>query len=109
MSINNTTAFNAEEIRDTNDHDSVIVYNGEFVVKSLIIENDHDQEVTLQCWGSAHSDFSSPYPIGNSWTQSANSNDFQSCGTYHPYWKIRASYAVAPTSGNLTVHVYGVS
>ena len=109
MSVNQDAVFNAEEIRDTNTHTSSQVYNGDMVIKSLIVENGHNQTGTFQCEGSAHSDFSNPFLIGSSWDVSANTNSLQTCDSYIPYWRIKVSYASAPSSGSLSVVVLGVS
>ena len=108
MSLNENTPFDGEEIRDTNDHSSDVVYNGDFLTKTLVVENDHNQEGTFLCEGSARSDFSKPYDIGTEWTVAANTTIYQTCESYHKYWRITASYATAPTTGDLTIHILGV-
>ena len=108
MSVNQSLAFDNLEIRDTNDHTSVVVFNGEFTIKTLIIENGLNQQVSFQCEGSAHSDFSNPFLIGSSWPATANTNLYQTCDSYIPYWRVIATCASAPTSGGLTVIVLGV-
>ena len=106
--LNKDKAFDAEAIRDTNDHTSIEINNGDFVVKSLIIENGLNQEVTFQCQGSAEAGFSNPFDIGGEWSVAANTNQLQTCDSYIPFWRIIASCSVAPTSGTLTVFVLGV-
>jgi len=108
MSVNQQLAFNNEAIRDTNAHNSDVVFNGDFTIKTLIIENGLNQTVTFQCQGSAHSDFSNYFNIGSTWDTSASTNIYQSCSTYIPYWRVVAQCSTAPTSGGLTVVILGV-
>ena len=108
MSINNTKAIDELEIRDTSDHTSSIVFNGEFIIKTLIVENGLNQDVTFQCEGSSDEAFTNSFLIGSTWDVTANTNSFQTCDTYIPYWRIVATCASAPTTGNLTVIVLGV-
>jgi len=107
--INQEKTFDAEAIRDTSSHNGSVVYNGDFVIKSLIVENGLNQAVTFQCQGSAHSDFSNVFNIGSSWDVSASTNLFQTCDSYIPYWRIVAQCSTVPTSGTLTVIILGVS
>lgn len=109
MSINNTKTFDALAIRDTNDHTSSAVFNGEFIIKTLIIENGLNQIVTFQCQGSSDAAFTNMFLIGSEWGSNANSNTYQTCDTYIPYWRIIATCDTAPTTGSLTVIVLGVN
>lgn len=108
MSVNQQLAFEAEEIRDTDAHNSDVVFNGDFTIKTLIIENGLNQTVTFQCQGSAHEDFSNPFNIGTTWDVSASTNIYQSCSTYIPYWRVVAQCGSSPSTGSLTVIVLGV-
>lgn len=108
MGINTEKVFDAEAIRNTADHTSSEVFNGEFVIKTLIVENGLNQEVTFQCQGSAEASFSNPFDIGTSWPVTANTNIYQTCDSYIPYWRLVATCATAPTTGTLTVFVIGV-
>ena len=56
--LNTETPINALAIRDTSEHNSDVVFNGDFFMKTLVVENGLNQAVTFQCEGSAHSDFS---------------------------------------------------
>ena len=96
--------FDEEEIRDTNTHNGTTIYLGEFRLKTIIIENELNQQVTLQCQGSAHSDFSNNFNIGNSWNVAASTDTYETCDSYFPYMRLTATCATAPTSGSLTVH-----
>lgn len=109
MSINLSTTFDAEAIRDTSSHNGSTVYNGSFIIKTIIIENGLDEDVTLQCQASMHADFASSFDVGAPFDQAATTVDYQSCDTYFPYWRIEATCGTAPTTGVLTIHVMGVS
>jgi len=108
MSVLTEKTFTALEIRDTDSHTGDTVFNGDYTIKTIIIENGLDQIVTFQCQGSMHADFSNMFLIGGTWDISASINTYQSCDTYFPYWRLIATCAVAPTTGDLTVHVIGV-
>ena len=109
MSINTEKAFDALEIRDTAEHTSKEIFNGEFIVKTLILENGLNQSVSFQCQGSAEEGFSNPFDIGAPWSVAANTNSYQSCSAYIPYWRVIATCDTAPTSGDLTVFVMGAN
>ena len=108
MSVNSQNTFTDEAIRDTSSHNGDVVFNGDFVIKTLIIENGLNQAVTFQCQASAHSDFSNSFNVGSTWDVSASTNTYQTCDSYFPYWRIVAQCGTAPTSGDLTVIVLGV-
>ena len=108
MSILEEKTFSAYEIRDGEIHEGGIVFNGEFTIKTIIIENSLDKSVALQCEASMHKDFSNHFPVGGEFEVAANKNTYQSSDTYFPYWRVVAKCSEAPTVGNLTVHVIGV-
>ena len=108
--VNKETLFNVVEIRDTSSHTGVMQNLHDFQLKTIIIENNHNQAVTLQCRASAHDDFSASFDVGPSFEVPANTVTYQTCDSFFPFMNLVASYATAPTSGNLTVHFveYGV-
>lgn len=109
MSVNKQSSISALAIRDTSAHDGDIVFNGDFVIKTLIIENGLNQSVTLQCSGSANSDFSNSFNIGSPFDVTGTTNTYMTCETYIPYWRVTATCSVAPSSGTLSVVVFGVA
>ena len=109
MSVLSEKTFNEVEIRDTSDHTGDTVFNGSYVVKTIIIENSLNQTVTFQCQASMHADFSNNFDVGAEWDVSASTNAYQTCESYFPYWRLVASCASSPSSGDVTVHVLGVS
>jgi len=109
MSVNRAYTISAAAIRDTNALNGDVIFNGDFVVKTLIVENGLNQTVTLQCQGSANADFSNSFNIGASWDVAAATNTYMTCDTYIPYWRVVATCSVAPASGTLSVLVLGVN
>jgi len=109
VSVNIQKSIDALAIRDTSAKNGDVVFNGAFVIKTLIIENGLNQTVTLQCQGSANADFSNSFNIGTSFDVSASTNTYMTCETYIPYWRIVATCSVAPASGTLTVITFGVA
>jgi len=108
MSVNSQNTFTDEAIRDTSSHNGDMVFNGDFVVKTLIIENGLNQIVAIQCQASANSDFSNYFNVGSSFDVPASTNTYQTCESYFPYWRVVATCASSPTTGTLTIIVLGV-
>jgi len=100
-----TLVFDAEEIRSTSKVMSSTSDNEYFMIKTLIIENSHNQSFTAQCWGSRHSDMSNKFLIGGEWGIPADTNMYQTCDSFIPYWAIEVWAGTAPTSGNITIDV----
>jgi len=109
MAINQARPISALAIRDTSAHPSEVVFNGDFIIKTLVVENSLNQTVSFQCQGSANSDFSNAFNIGSSWDVVASTNTYMTCETYIPYWRITATCSVAPASGTLSVIVFEVA
>ena len=108
MSVNSQNTFTDEAIRDTSAHNGATVFNGDFVIKTLIIENGLNQTATFQCQASAHEDFSNSFNVGTEWDVGASTNTYQTCDSYFPYWRAVVTCDTAPTTGTLTVIVLGV-
>jgi len=109
MSLARTKAIDALSIRDTSAHTSELAENGDITIKTIVIENGLNQEVSIQCVGSANADFSNSFLIGAPFTVSAETNSFGTCDSYIPYWKAIVTCSVAPTDGELTVIIFGVT
>jgi hypothetical protein len=107
--INTDKTFDAVAIRDTSDHEGDIIFNGDFVIKTIVVENEMNETVTCQCQGSVHDDFSNSFDVGGEWDVLASTNLPQTCDAYYPYWRIVATCAIAPTTGTITAHVIGVN
>ena len=95
--------FENEEIRDTSVHWSVLMDNRGFQLKTVIIENDLNQAVTFECWASRHADFSHSFIVGSSFDITADTDDYQTCDSYFPFMKVKATCSTAPTTGFLNV------
>jgi len=108
MSVLSEKTFDDLEIRDTNGHNGATVFNGSFVVKTIIIENELNQAVTFQCQASMHDDFSNSFDVGSEWSVTASTNSYQTCDSYFPYWRLVATCSSSPSSGDVTVYVLGV-
>ena len=108
--VNQETLFSAVEVRDTSAHIGTMQDLYDFQLKTIIIENTHNQAVTLQCRASAHDDFSASFDVGPSFEVAANTNTYQTCESFFPFMNLTATYATAPTTGSLTIHFveYGV-
>lgn len=98
--------FDAEAIRDTNLKTSTTADSQAFILKTIIIENKLDQDVTLQLCASANADFSNSFNVGSSFVVSANTNSYQTTESYFPYMKVTAQCSTAPTTGDLTVFLF---
>jgi hypothetical protein len=106
--IREDKAFDAEAIRNTSLYTSPIIDNVGFAIKTLIIENGLNQDVTFTCEGSARSDFSQYFTIA-SFPHTATTVGYQTCDSYIPYWRLKAQCASAPSSGTLTVFIERIS
>ena len=108
--VNQEMTFDALAIRDTSNHNGIIINNYDFQLKTIIIENGLNQAVTLQCQASAHSDFSANFNVGSSFQVSANTNTYQTCDAFFPFMRLSAICGSSPTTGALTIHFiqYGV-
>lgn len=102
--VNTEKTFDAIEIRDTSSHNGSLINNFDFQLKTIIIENELNQVVTLQCQASCHSDFSHVFNVGSPFDVSANTDIYQTCDSYFPYMRLTAVCSVAPTTGTLTIH-----
>lgn len=95
-------AFLSEEIRDTNSHNSSVIENIGYSVKTIIIENHLNQEVSFQCQGSRNG-LANWFEVGNGFNVSANTDIYQTCDAYFPYMRLTAQPSIAPTTGDLSV------
>jgi len=103
--VNTEKTFDALAIRDTSGHNGSTIDLFDFRLKTIIIENGLDQQVTLQCQGSAHDDFSNSFNIGSSFNVAATTDTFQTCDSYFPYMRMTAICGSSPTTGDLTVYL----
>ena len=102
--VNSEKTFDALEIRDTSAHNGTQINNYDFQLKTIVVENGLNQEVSFQCQASVHDDFSNTFNVGTAWPVSASTNTYQTCDSYFPYMRLVATCASSPSSGDLTVH-----
>ena len=108
--VNQEIAMDAIAIRDTAVHEGSLTNLYDFQLKTIIIENNLNKDVTIQCLASPHSDFSSSFNVGSPFVIAANMSTYQTCDSFFPYMKLTAQCAESPTTGAITVHFleYGV-
>ena len=94
--------FDAEEIRDTNAHTSDESVTGGFLAKTIFIENGHNQTGTFQLQGAIDSVW---IDVGSSCDVAATTNDYKTVTDYFPKFRIKATYATAPTTGSLDLYI----
>lgn len=109
------TAFNALAITDTNVHDALIDVSNIQGQKFIILNNSHNQGMTLTLHARSLSGLSYDYVVMGSKTPVAGGVaiytdiDFPALHAPIESLRIRAQFAVAPTSGSLIVVVGGIS
>jgi len=101
-SMDDDKIFSAEAIRDTNEHISAESYTDEFSAKTIFVENGHDQSGAFQLQGAIDSVWVS---VGSSFNIAATTNDYRTVTDYFPKFRIAVTYATAPTTGSLDLHI----
>jgi hypothetical protein len=94
--------FDALAIRDTASKDSSVSVSGEFMAKTIFIENSLNQEVTLQLQGKRNG---TKVNIGAPFVVAASTNSYQTVSAYFPKYCMTAQCSVAPASGSLSVYI----
>lgn len=100
--VNSEKTFDAEAIRDTSSHTGSVINNYDFQLKTIIIHNHLDQQVTLQCQASINGT-SDWFNVGSSFNVSASTDTYQTCDSYFPYMRLTAQCGSSPTTGDVTV------
>ena len=95
--------FTDEAIRDQVDHTSGTAYMGEFNAETILVYNGLDQDVSFQLQGSI--DDTTWIDVHDTFSIVKNTNDYAVVTHYFPSYRIVASCAVTPTTGNLNVWV----
>ncbi len=101
--VNSEKTFNALEIRDTSSHNGDVINNYDFQLKTIIIHNHLDQQVTLQCQASIDGT-NNWFNVGSSFNVSASTDTYQTCDSYFPFMRLSAQCGSSPSSGDLTVY-----
>jgi hypothetical protein len=94
--------FDGEAIRDTSNHTSAVSMSGEYLAKTIFIMNGLNQQVTLQLQGARDSVWLN---VGSSFNVSASTNIYQTVSDYFPQYRMIASCASSPSSGDLDVWI----
>lgn len=95
--------FKASAIRDTSSHNSTNAKSGEFMAKTIAVENGLNEQLTCQLQGSMEE--TKWFDIGSSWNVAATTDNFQTVDTYFPFYRLQVICGTSPTSGTLTVCV----
>ena len=105
MSIaNENKIIDALSIRDTSGHDSVVDESKGYIPKSLVVQNNLNQQVSCLLEGDIDESFSNPM-IVNTFVVAANTDDYDVLTDYLPFFRVTATCSVAPTTGALTVYI----
>lgn len=99
--IGEAQIFTNEAIRGTSAVNSFSGENSGFRVKTIIVSNGLNQDVSIQCQGSR--DGSTWFAVGTPWSVATTITTFQTCETYFPFLRAVATCAVAPTTGTLNL------
>jgi len=108
--------FDAEEIRDTNAHNSSVYHNTWHadtharvlgIKKTIIYKNGLNQACSLQVQGSVDQAFTDPVAINSAINAAASMSVplYEAASDYFPYLRIVTTCSVAPASGSLDVWV----
>jgi type 1 fimbria pilin len=97
------SVFTALQIRNTSVQTSSVSASGEFMAKTLVIDNGLNQTVTLQLQGS--DDNTLWLNVGATFDVTATTADYQTVADFFPYYRLTAVCSVAPTTGDLDVRV----
>lgn len=101
--------FTDEEIRDTNTHNSSIVLGGDYDVFTIFIDNQLDQNVTIQIYGNRIPNVTKAVTIGTEWTVNTTDQGAKTINIINngwlPYIFIKVTAADTPTSGELNAYV----
>lgn len=98
--------FDSEEIRDTDDHNSLVYFARVYAIKRTVLyKNGLNQAVELQVQGSVDKAFTDPVAVGAAISAAASMSVplYETMSDYFPYLRIVATCTIAPTSGSLSV------
>ena len=101
-SMDQDCVFVNEAIRDTSAHNSLVSFSGEFIAKTIIVKNSLNQIATMQLQGS-DAGASTWLDIGAPSAVAASTNIYLTVSDFFPNFRVVATCAIAPSSGNLNV------
>lgn len=94
--------FDDLAIRNTVLQDSSESNSGEFLAKTIFIENSLNQDVTFQLQGKRNG---TKVNIGAPFVVTASTNSYQTVSAYFPKYCMTAQCSIAPASGSLSVYI----
>ena len=92
----------SEQIRDTNVKTSIESKSGEFLAKTIFIENGLNQAVTLQLQGARNAVWLN---VGIPFVVNASTNIYETVSDFFPKYRMTAQCSIAPTTGVLDVYL----
>jgi hypothetical protein len=95
--------FVDEAIRVSTTVNSTIAKTGEFNAETIVVYNGLDKDVVIQLQGSV--DGTIWLDIGNPFSVTTITNDYDTVTDYFPCYRATAKCAVAPTTGDLSVWI----
>jgi hypothetical protein len=95
--------FIDEAIRVDTTVNSTVADTGEFNAETIVVYNDLDQDVAIQLQGSL--DATNWIDIGNPFTVTAGTKDYDTVTDYFPCYRVTAKCATAPTTGDLNTWI----
>ena len=100
--------FDAYSIRNTANHNSSTFECTRISKKTVYVINDLNQDVLIKMRLDIDGTFNNPTGGGQA-TISKNSAGLLTLDEYVPFMRLRASCSIAPTTGDLTCYILGVS
>ncbi len=98
MAYRDESFFTDEQIRDTNEHTSQMVYAGAFMPKTLLFRNELDAQVKIDVYGCSKENSSVHYFINTVYVN-ANTNDFATLEDYFQCFFLHVTAQTLPTTG----------
>ena len=95
--------FTALQIRNTSLQTSSIAISGEYIAKTILLDNGHNQIVTLQLQGSDNQ--TDWFDVGAAIDIPATTKTYETLTDFFPYYRATAQCSVAPASGDLDVRI----
>lgn len=101
--------FTDEEIRDTNTHTSEIIHGGDYNVFTVFVDNQLDEDVTVQIYSNRSYTTTKALNVGLTWIVSATDQEAKTITVdnngWLPYMFITVVASSTPTSGNLNAYI----
>lgn len=109
MIYEETKVFTDKEIRDTNNHFSVVINSKRHLKKSAIIHNGFDKDVNIRLQGSIDEAFTKPLSVEPIINVPAGKEKLIVTDDLIPYIRLKADCTIAPTTGKMDAWIMGSS